>query len=319
MGKALESFVRALYDDSHAIGSRVAKHFGVSAFPTLLVLDADGGELDEVNGRTPEEFVKELKRIERGEDTMASLRARLKSNPRDVEAAADLAGRLYMRRPEEAERLATEGLTHASADQTEERADLMLIRASLLAERGSLGAALDLLEQVLVELPQTKAAGNVGYVMSNYAYEGEPSRMLPLLERAIEVAPEEVRGDLLGTRVRLHERNLQALIRAQAERAHDDGEWLNRIAWDCYVRGWLLTDALAWAHRAVELTERAPHVLDTLACLLFKSGKLDAAIRIQAEALLGVEDEAMRADFEENMATFYAVKRLRDRRGDESR
>ena len=314
MGQALDAFVKALYDDSHAIGGTVAKRFGVRAFPTLLVLDADGNEVDEVWAQDPVELVAELDRIRRGEDTLRSFRERLRASPDDVEAAAELAERLAMRRPEEAERLATEALARAAPEQRDARAALLMVQASCLAERGAFDEFLDVVDRVLTDLPDTEAAGAAGFHLANYAFEADPERMLPVLERAMRSMKDEDRAHLLETHGLLLERVLERVTRDRAERARDDGEWLNRIAWECYERGRLLPEAVGWAERAALLTNRAPHVLDTLACLLFAADRVDRAIRIQAEALLQVEDETMRVALEENMAKFYAVKKLRERR-----
>ena len=317
MGKALERYVTVRYDESHQIGGKVAKRFGVSAFPTLLVLDAEGNEVDEmIGGILADDLVKELARVERGEDTLLALRRRAAAAPDDVDVAVDLAERLAMRRPEEALRLATAAFERVEPTQRELRGRLHLLRAELLGFRERGDDALAELERVLEELPDTEAATHVVGALWNVAYFADPQRSLLLLERAAPIARDDLRDGLDDLRAFLYGEAMRKLLLKRVKAAWDDGEMLNQFAWECYERGWMTTEALEWAHRAVDLTDRAPHVLDTLACLLFRSNELDGAIRVQAEALLRLQDDAMRAELEEHMAMFYAVKRVRERARD---
>ncbi len=64
----------------------------------------------------------------------------------------------------------------------------------------------------------------------------------------------------------------------------------------------------------MKLSDRAPHILDTLANLLFRRGDVREAIRLEEEALAKAEDPARRIEFEESLAKWNAVKALRDLR-----
>jgi hypothetical protein len=97
----------------------------------------------------------------------------------------------------------------------------------------------------------------------------------------------------------------------QAERARDDAETLNDLAWTCFERRILPDESREWAARAAELSGRKPHVLDTLANLAWRAGEMDEAIRLEEEALAGARDEAGRREFEETLVVFRALRQHR--------
>ena len=211
--------------------------------------------------------------------------------------------------------MALAALAQVKPDAKETTAELLLVRAGILGSQEKHDEAFELFERILDEYADTEAGANAGLEIANHVYGGDPERALALLMRATKLVEAKYRDHLVGTRLFLHQEVTKKLIRQQVKLAWDEGEWLNMICWECYERGWLVTEALEWANRAVELTDRAPHVLDTLACLLFKADMVDGAIKVQAEALLRLEDDSMRAEFEDRMAMFYAVKRAREKRG----
>lgn len=100
----------------------------------------------------------------------------------------------------------------------------------------------------------------------------------------------------------------------RGEEAGDEPQMLNMVAWECFLAGWHTEKATGWARKAVKLSGRDPAILDTLASLLFKQGRVDEAIRLEEEALEKIKDPAMRIDFEENLAKWNAVKILRAER-----
>ena len=72
-----------------------------------------------------------------------------------------------------------------------------------------------------------------------------------------------------------------------------------------------VTEAAKWARRAVELSNREPPILDTLAHILFELGQVDEAVSLEAEALDKDSDPNHRAPFEEALAKFRAIQSLR--------
>ena len=70
-------------------GQSLAEKFGVSGFPTILFLTADGREVDRIGGFLPApQFLEEMKRIERGEGTFLSLQ--------EAHAAGTISGEMLL-------------------------------------------------------------------------------------------------------------------------------------------------------------------------------------------------------------------------------
>src|SRR5262245_35721860 len=82
--------------------AELTKKFNVHAYPTLVVVDANGEEIDRFIGyRPPEQFNKEIARILSGDNTFQSLRQKVAKAPDDVDAAVALGAKLAAARPDE--------------------------------------------------------------------------------------------------------------------------------------------------------------------------------------------------------------------------
>src|SRR5438552_11799716 len=89
-----QSFVNARVDGHSTDGGALAKRFHVTGYPTLLVVDEKGGEIDRIVGcLQPDKFLPEGQRIGRGEGTLPALRKKVEANPDDLEAKVKLAER----------------------------------------------------------------------------------------------------------------------------------------------------------------------------------------------------------------------------------
>lgn len=311
---ALQSFVTVRYEHGHAAANAVIDRFGVHGFPTLLVLGPDGAEWDEVARADADGLVADLERIRRGEETLPVLRKRLEADPADTEAAVALAERLSQRRPEAAVDLCRQVMARLDPSQRESIASLLLTQGQAETSRGGHDAALALIDRIVTEYPDTRAAAVVGWLLGNCVPAEDPERMLALLEKALPLVDEDQRESLEFTRASLHhEAAARAWLRI-GERAGEDPDLLNMAAWECFLRGWNTPQAIGWAREAVALSGRAPHVLDTLANLLFRAGELDEAVQLQAEAVGKAGEGAGRDELEENLVKFLAVRKLRAER-----
>jgi thioredoxin-related protein len=53
-----------VFQDTDPEGSRLARKFNINGFPTLIILDSDGNEVDRIVGAmSAEDLIEELKRI----------------------------------------------------------------------------------------------------------------------------------------------------------------------------------------------------------------------------------------------------------------
>ena len=75
-------------------GKALVGHYHISGFPTVLIVDKDSVEIDRIIGYLPPtEFLNELQRIQRGENTIADFIKRTTENPEDFELWKTLAGK----------------------------------------------------------------------------------------------------------------------------------------------------------------------------------------------------------------------------------
>lgn len=76
-------------------GSKLVSQFNVSGLPALIFLDPDGQTRDRISGYlAPAPFLKEVRRIEKGDGTLHALRQKLAGNSKDVITRFDLALKL---------------------------------------------------------------------------------------------------------------------------------------------------------------------------------------------------------------------------------
>lgn len=81
-----------------AEGKTLIEHYKISGFPTIVIVDSDSVEIDRIIGYLPpEEFLNELRRIQRGENTIADYIKRTTQNPEDFDLWKLLAGKYEAR------------------------------------------------------------------------------------------------------------------------------------------------------------------------------------------------------------------------------
>jgi tetratricopeptide (TPR) repeat protein len=314
VGEALGGFITIRYEAGHADADAVIKRFNVNGFPTLLVLGPDGAEWDEVGAQGPADLVKDLARIRAGTDTLPALRQRLSSDPRDTKSALDLAGKLANRHAGEAVEICERLLETTKGSDVETQASILFLLGYAESNRDGFEAALGLWERVITEFPTTKGAADAARFCGNVLPVVPPERGLAFLAKVLPCVDKAQRDDLERTRGYLHLKAAEDAWLRRGEAAGDEPEALNRVAWECFQRGWHTDRALAWARKAVALSNRDPNILDTLANLLFRSGALEEAIRTEEEALAKVEDAALRLEFEQNLCMWKAAHALRQER-----
>jgi tetratricopeptide (TPR) repeat protein len=185
-----------------------------------------------------------------------------------------------------------------------------MLGAELALDSGESEGALATFERIVREFGDSASAPRAGLQAAALRLERQdPARALAILaaaRTAIEKDP-VCRPLLAEIETEAHlEAAAQALDR-QAEDAKDDGPRLNDVAWTAFERRLRLPEAVGWARRAVELTERKDAaVLDTLANLLFAAGEVEEAVRVEEEAVQKAPEE-MRAELEEVLVRLRAV------------
>lgn len=91
-------FVTVRVDGEQGLGAEVAARYRVTGYPTLLVLDAEGQEIDRVLGTaTPEELLKTLANWRAGRGTLADLETKLAKIPGDLALVLEIGQRCAYR------------------------------------------------------------------------------------------------------------------------------------------------------------------------------------------------------------------------------
>ena len=257
-------------------GKALTEKYGVRGFPTLLLVDPKGEEVDRIVGyRPPDKFIAALKPILAG-NSFAALRKKTEANPDDLETALAYAKKLEERRKSEA----AEAIYRRVADSEKAPAALRVVargRLAILEYTRSRGKNVAALEKFFEENKSSGVAVESARMLFSF-YQRQKKN-----ERAVEI------GDyLLGN----------GLDR--------DSRFLNNYAWFLATHDLHLKRALKLAKKAVKLSPKAPHILDTLAESYHRNGKHRKAVKTQKKALEFVS-ERQRPQYAKRLAEFEAA------------
>lgn len=287
-------------------GSVLAKTYGVSGYPTMLFLDADGGPRDAVIGYVREEvFLTELLRIKAGDETIGALEALLAADATDLNARFALLGKLadfnatleIAEQRETITRLIAEGHGFEPAS-IESRWDLYkcLRSAGLVELADEQIAAIRRLDPEGKSLPMRR----MGFEELLRTIESRAD--LPRLKAFLD---EETYDELLfegwmqmystynRAAKKTRDRDERRANRKHARLAaptlwrhtpiKHQAEIGNAIAWGYYLDAQDLTvDEREWAlgvaKVAMDASDEEVFVIDTYACLLFLNGRPEDAL-----------------------------------------
>lgn len=309
VAKAMEAFVCLSVDAEKGEGVELAKRYGAHGYPTLVVVDAAGDEVDRIVGYLPpDRFLAEIARIGKGEGTLPALKAKVAAEPENAEAVLAYAEKLAATQPTEADRLLEVLGEKVKGKDRALEARVLGVRARFADEAGDAEKAGRLCDRILDEFADTEAATGalLAAVEVKLGTKGDHAAGLAVIEK-VRAGTKDGRlpleAEVLAARIHAALAG-QALARA-AEAAGEDAERLNEVAWTAFEMRVNLRAAVAWARKAAELSKDDPEVLDTLANLLAVTGKLDEAIEIEERAAAQL-DPASRAAFEANVARWKA-------------
>ena len=253
----LNGMIPAKWDAEKGEGIELAKDFRIGAYPTLVLLAPDGKEIDRFLGYLePADFVRVFTDYRNGVGTVAYYEARVKEDPEDAASWKTLGmKRVDAGRPDEAKKALEKFLELSPGAGPEEKAEVTYA----LGEASYRGAAYDeaaaTFEKVANDFDGTKWAFQAVVMGANASFK---------------------KGD--------KEKAVQTYM-AYAKKHSDDVEALNAFAWFCASKKVGMAEALPYAEKAAELSNRDPGVLDTLAELHYAMGDYDRAITVGEEAL----------------------------------
>jgi len=85
-------------DAEKGAGVELAKQYNIRGYPTIVFVNSEGEEIERIVGYLPQDrFFSELQRIDRGEDTYASLENQVQESPKDVALLVNFAQKIEER------------------------------------------------------------------------------------------------------------------------------------------------------------------------------------------------------------------------------
>lgn len=259
-------------------GISLAKKYGVSGYPTILLIKSDGEEIDRIVGYAPPEpFLKSLNDYVHGVNTLSQLKTDVQKNPSDARVRYMLAAKYGARN--DVEQAAEQYAKLLELDKTNalghnDEAEYVLALRAMRQKQ-----SMDPVAAFADKYPDSPLAKNA---------------MMMLLINATRT------GDAEGAK-RTFER--------YATKFPSDAATMNNYAWECAQRKMNLEQAEAASGKAVGLassgTERATY-LDTEAAVKFAMGKSADAVKLETEAFELVKDAPAkdRKPYEEALAKY---------------
>jgi tetratricopeptide (TPR) repeat protein len=273
----LNAMIPAKWDAEKGEGIELAKEFRIGAYPTLVLLSPDGEEIDRFLGfLEPADFIRVFTDYQNGVGTVAYYEAKVTGDPKDAGSWKTL------------------GMKYVDAGRSDEAKAALRAFLDL-----SPGAGADEKAQV------TYALGEASYRSGSY---DEAVAIFDKVANEFEGTPWAFQAVVMGANASFKkgdkEKSVQTYM-SYAKRHPDDVEALNAFAWFCASKKVGMAEALPYAEKAVELSNRDPGVLDTLAELHYAMGSFDKAIAIGEEALKKSPEDAYLA---EQVAKFKKAK-----------
>ncbi|HEY7953793.1 MAG TPA: thioredoxin family protein [Polyangia bacterium] len=244
-------------DGESGEGIEVARRYHVVGYPTLLVLDGSGAEIDRVMGFVePKELVATLAAFRAGKGTLVELERSLKATPNGAARDAllfEVGSRHAMR----GDSRAVAELTEVAKQDSKRAAPALLTLGKYYYLRGQKDypSAIATLRELERRFPSSEEAGEAPYDLGAAFHAlGKDSEARAVLDRWIAAAPK-------------------------------DGERYNAYAWLSYKSGFDRPRGIEVASAGLKMDPKNDSLWDTLAELYAATGKPTQAREAAARAL----------------------------------
>jgi tetratricopeptide (TPR) repeat protein len=244
------------YDSEKEPGIDVSRKLRVNSWPTHILLDPDGKEVGRYVGLlNAEDFLTVMGEYKEGKGTIAYYEQKLETDPNNATAWKRL-GIMYAeaREAEKCMSALSQYLAVAQDPTRDDQAEAFYAMAEVNYATGSPEKAVAIAEGMIQDYQDTQYFDPATTLLARSYYKtGETQKCIDT-------------------------------YMAYVNRYPDDPKALNSFAWFCASRQVGLDEALPIAIKAVDLTDRDPGYLDTLAELYYARGEYDLAIEIGQEA-----------------------------------
>lgn len=257
------------YDAERGEGIAVAERFGISSYPTILVLAPDGTKVGQVNAQTPPEFVGELTPLLTVAAVKGPITDEAVSKPDADARAIFVFGLKTMRGPPSNLSKALTLFEQAAKRDADGKRGVKVRAQSLIAATKYRIETRALKVRTLLELAR-----------------GDPSMVPVDALGALSLFPEADAAELH----RIGERLMEALV--AKKNAHE----LNELV---YAQLWVGDSAGALATaKALETLTQDPNLLDTVAEAYFQAGQKDRAIALEETLVRESSEPTLKANLQ---------------------
>lgn len=173
--------------------STTVSGYGVNAYPTVILFESSGKEIDRIVGYAPpREFLKTVKSYLRGEGTLADLENRLRDNPSNLSLLYQV-GEKYQDRSKYEEALVHyQNIMSLDPENKGGKTDGALYRIAVINRRQKDNQkALDKFEELIQRFPESeKRLDAEEYIPYIYAQMGDSTKALRLYEKILVDHPD---------------------------------------------------------------------------------------------------------------------------------
>jgi len=173
--------------------SLLVSEYGVNAYPTVILFETDGPEIDRIVGYAPpREFLKTVKSYLKGEGTLTDLEQKLASDSSNVELLSRV-GEKYQDRSKYREALMHyQNIIFLDPDNKEGKTDSALFKIALVYRRQEdYQTAIDKFKDLIQSFPETKLRLDAEeYIPYLHAKMGDSTTALRLYEKLLVDYPD---------------------------------------------------------------------------------------------------------------------------------
>lgn len=268
----LKDYVNLKIDAEKGEGPALAKNFAVPGFPTLIVVDGSGEEVDRIGGyMKPADFLKTLKEFQSG-NSFQSLQKQLAKTPSDTKVQFAMAGKWKERGQTEKAKELLGKVIAADASGKQEQ--------TILAKRD--------LAYIAIE-----SDGDWKPLAAFAKDNPDPKFSLDAHRILAQALEQENELDAAEASFEFVQKN-----------APNDAMWMNSYAWFLATNDRKIERATELALKASESEPKNPAFLDTLAECYFRAKQFGKAVETQKKAVELITNKKARKDYEERLRKF---------------
>ena len=295
---AKQNLISKKIDAEKDSGPEQKKKYRVRGYPTILLLDTDGNEIDRIVGyRPPDEFLNELNRIKSRDNTISDLKYRHKQEPDHYPTQIALAKKyVLVNLPDSASQL-LDNLYDVQQNKSQLDFSVALILGQLYYQIGSLDRSIQILDQIV---ESGVDSSDTGYFFGLMYKARKTSDIDDLLQYADFSENKDRKKQSYWQIIRILKKqkrdpDLEAELYLKAIALYGSEykylpSLLNSFAWRMTVLEKNLDIALEKINQALESGEDL-RILDTKAEVLWKLNRTEEAVQVIEKCIQGDPDK----------------------------